>query len=407
MPGPGRDRLRAAVVIVEIAVSVVLLVGAGLFIRSALRLQQVPLGFNPDGVLTARVALPPERYAANDVVSDAYRRILEQARAIPGIRHAGAATGIPPFGNDLDSRMDVEGKTYTPATSAPSPQIRMITDGYVEAIGMPLRRGRTLQASDTRPGASPVVLINESLARQVWPDEDPIGKRISTWTGPDQKEWREVVGVIGDVRSFGLTAPPIPELFIPYTQPPLAAWDNFQRGMALVVRTDADPAAYAQPLRRAVWAVDATLPLFAVRTIDEALVLITSSARFSTWLLTMLAGAGLVLAAIGIYGVIAYFVTQRTPEIGLRLALGASQRSVLLLVMRHAAALAVAGILIGLGGALAVTRLLTSQLFEITATDPPTFVIGAIGLMLIAVLACAVPAMRAVRVNPVRSLAES
>jgi len=408
LPGPGRDRLRAAVVIVEIAVSVVLLVGAGLFIRSAVRLQQVPLGFNPDGVLTARVALPPERYAETDAVSDAYRRILEQARAIPGIRHVGAATGIPPFGNDVDSRLDVEGKTYTPAISAPSPQIRLITDGYVEAIGMPLRRGRTLQASDTRPGAPQVVLINESLARQVWPDEDPIGKRISTWTGPNQKDWREVVGVIGDVRSFGLTAPPTPELFIPYTQPPPTAWDNaFQRSMALVVRTDADPAAYAQPLRRAVWAVDATLPLYVVRTIDEALDLITGSARFSTWLLTILAGMGLVLAAIGIYGVIAYFVTQRTPEIGLRLALGASQRSVLLLVMRHAAALAVAGILIGLGGALAVTRLLTSQLFEITATDPPTFVMGAVGLMLIALLACAVPALRAVRVNPVRSLAES
>src|SRR5687767_2723743 len=173
-----------------------------------MRLQQVPLGFNPDGVLTARVALPPERYAGNGVVSDAYRRILEQARAIPGVRHAGAATGIPPSGTDVDSRMEVEGKSYPTAESTPSPQIRLITDGYAEAIGMPLRRGRTLQAADTRAGAPQVVLINESLANQVWPGEDPIGKRISTWTGPDQKDWREVVGVIGDVRSFGLTAPP-------------------------------------------------------------------------------------------------------------------------------------------------------------------------------------------------------
>jgi predicted permease len=408
LPGAARDRLRAAVVVAEIAVAVVLLVGAGLFIRSALRLQQVPLGFDPEGVLTARVALPPERYADNDVVSDTYRRILEQARAIPGVRYAGAATGIPPTGTDVDAIMDVEGKTYATVQSAPSPQIRLITDGYVEAIGMPLRRGRTLLPSDTRAGAPQVVLINESLANQVWPGENPIGKRISTWTGPEYKDWREVVGVVGNVRSFGLERPPTSELFIPYTQPPPGAWDNpFQRSMALVVRSDADPAAYAQPLRRAVWAVDSTLPLFAVRTIDEALGLVTDSTRFSTWLLALLAGAGLILATVGIYSVIAYFVTQRTPEIGLRLALGASQRSVLLLVLRHAAGLAIAGILIGLAGALVVTRLVATLLFEVTATDPPTYVLGAIGLLLVALLACAVPASRAVRVNPVRSLAES
>jgi ABC-type antimicrobial peptide transport system permease subunit len=221
-------------------------------------------------------------------------------------------------------------------------------------------------------------------------------------------QWREVIGVVGDVRSFGPGNPVVPELFLPYTQPPPTAWDNpFQRSMALVVRTDGEAAPLAASLRRAVSSVDPSVPLFVVRTMEEALGLQTRSARFTTSLLALLAGAGILLAAVGIYGVIAYFVTQRTAEIGLRMALGASQGSVLLLVIRHAAALAVAGIVIGLAGALAVTRLVATMLFEVTATDPATYVFGAMGLLVVALLACAVPAMRAVRVNPMRSLAES
>jgi predicted permease len=402
-----RDRLRGVLVVSEIAVAVVLLVGAGLFIRSAWRLQQVPLGFDTSGVLTARLALPPERYMNDEAVADAYRRILEQARAFPGVQRVGASSSIPLMGGGPDASMEVEGKPYNLST-APSPLIRLVTEDYIEAIGMSVTRGRTLNASDMAPGASPAVMINERLANLAWPGEDPVGKRLSTWTREVGKpEWREVVGVIADVRSFGPDTPPRPELFLPFTQPPPLAWNAFQRSMALVARTLSDPAALAPPLRRAVGAIDSSLPLYDVVTMDEALGADGAGTRFNTWLLSLLAAAGLLLAAVGIYGVIAYFVTQRTPEIGLRLALGATPRSVLMLVLGHGAGLAFIGIVVGLLGAFAATRMLTTMLFEITATDPPAFVAGAVALFTIALVACAVPAMRAVRVNPVRSLAES
>ena len=292
--------------------------------------------------------------------------------------------------------MEVEGKPFN-LNTAPSPLIRLVTEDYIEAIGMPVTRGRTLKASDMAPGASPAVMINERLASLAWPGEDPIGKRLSTWTREVGKpEWREVVGVIGDVRSFGPDTPPRPELFLPYTQPPPLAWNAFQRSMALVARTSTDPAAHTPTMRRVVRSIDSSLPLYDVMTMEEALGADGAGPRFNTWLLSLLAAAGLVLAAVGIYGVIAYFVTQRTSEIGLRLALGATPGSVLMMVVRRGAMLALAGITIGLVAALAATRMVTTLLFETTPTDLPTYVAGGIGLMTVALLACAVPAFRAV-----------
>jgi len=283
----------------------------------------------------------------------------------------------------------------------------LITEDYVEAIGMPLKRGRTMTTADMDAGAPHVVVINERLANLAWPGEDPIGKRLSTWTRePEVPEWREVVGVVGDARSFGPDTPPRPELFLPYTQPPVMAWAAFQRSMALVVRTSGDPAAHASSLRSAVRSVDPSVPLFIVLTMEEALGADAAGPRFNTTLLSLLAAAGTLLAAVGIYGVIAYFVTQRTPEIGLRLALGATPWSVLLMVIRHGATLTAAGIVIGLVGALVATRVVRTLLFEVAATDPPTYVVGAVALLAIALLACAVPALRAVRVSPMQSLAE-
>jgi predicted permease len=405
LPAAGRDGVRGVLVVGEIAVAVILVIGAGLFIRSSWRLHHVPIGFDTTNVLSARVSLPAARYASDDTVADAYRRMLEQVRTVPGIQRAGASTNVPLLDGGPDASVQVEGKPLT-LTTAPSPAIRLVTDQYVEAIGMTLRRGRTLQASDMAPGAPPVVLINERLANLAWPGEDPIGKRLSTWTAGPEPEWREVVGIVADVRSLGPDTPPMAELFLPYTQPPVMAWNAFQRSMAIVVRSDNDAAAYASSLRRAIQSVDSSLPLYAVVTMDEALGANSASARFTTWLLSMLAAAGLVLAAVGIYGVIAYFVTQRAPEIGLRLALGASPRSVLMMVLRHGTILAVVGIVIGLVAALAMTRMVRTLLFEVTATDPPTYAAGAIALFITAWLACAVPALRAVRVSPMRSLAE-
>ena len=402
-----RDRLRGALVVGEIALAVVLLVGAGLFLRSAWRLQQVPLGFDVSGVLTARLALPAQRYESNDAVAAAYRRILEELRAAPEIRHVGASTNIPLMGGGVDAGIEIEGRKLTPGTG-PSPSIRLVTDDYVEAIGMTLTRGRTLKASDMAPGAPPAVMINEQLASLAWPGEDPIGKRLSTWTRePGKPEWREVVGVIGDVRSFGPETPARPELFLPYTQPPAPAWTTFQRSLALVARTSTAPAAHVSTLRRVVRSIDSSVPLSDVQTMEEVLGADGAGPRFNTWLLSLLASAALVLATVGIYGVVAYFVTQRTAEIGLRLALGATPASVLMMVVRRGAVLAAAGITIGVLAALAATRMVTTLLFEITPTDLPTYVAGGLSLLTVALLACAVPALRAVRISPMRSLAES
>jgi putative ABC transport system permease protein len=272
---------------------------------------------------------------------------------------------------------------------------------------MTLRRGRTLAASDMAAGAPPAVVINERLAALAWPGEDPIGKRLSTWAAGPAPEWREVVGVVADVRSLGLDTPPRPELFLPYTQPPVMAWNSFERSMALVVRTDGNPSAAAPSVRRSVQSLDPTLPLYDVQTMDEALGADVAGSRFTTWLLSLLAIIGLVLAAVGLYGVIPYFVTQRTAEFGLRLALGASPRAVLLMVVRQGALLGTTGIVIGLVAALAAARVIASMLFEITETDPITYVSGALVLFAIALLACIVPAARALRVSPTRALAGS
>jgi putative ABC transport system permease protein len=253
-----------------------------------------------------------------------------------------------------------------------------------------------------------VVLINERLAAIEWPGENPVGRRLSTWTAtPGVPEWREIVGVLHDVRTDGPDTPPAPEIYLPFTHAPPMAWTYFQRSMALVARTDGDPALHAQSLRRAVWSVDASLPLFDVRTMDEALAAWGAGTRFSAWLFSLLAGAGVLLAAMGIYGVIAYFVTLRTAEIGLRLALGASTRSVLMLVVRHGTALAIAGIAIGLVAAFGASRLVRTLLFEVTPTDAPTYVGGTLGLLGVVLLACVVPAIRAVRIDPVRALTDS
>jgi putative ABC transport system permease protein len=399
------DRVRTSLVVAEVALAVVLLVGAGLFIRSAWKLQHVPLGFETADSITARVALPPDRYEDDAAVADVYRRMLEAIRAMPGIEYAGASTAIPLLGGGPDAGMRIDGKPFTPATML-SPRIRLISEQYIEAIGIPLRRGRTMQANDMKPGARPVVVINERLAAAGWPGEDPIGKRLSTWAAAvDVPEWREVIGVVGDVRSLGPDTPPAPELFIPYTQPPSLAWVSFQRSMALVARTRGDAAAHAGSLRRAVRFVDPSLPLFELQTMEEVVDAWGASTRFSTSLLLLLALIGLLLAAIGIYGVIAYFVAQRTPEIGLRLALGASPRSVLVMVLRHGARLTATGIALGVIVALGLTRLLTAMLFEITPTDGLSYAVGGAGLFAVALLACVIPARRAVKVDPVRALA--
>jgi predicted permease len=402
----GRDRLRSVLVVSELTLSVVLVVAAGLFIRSAWRVQQVPLGFAPDRALMARVSLPASRYQSTAATVEAYRQMVERVRAIPGVTNAGGSSDVPMNLAGVDVSIGVEGRTLS-LGAMPNPQFHLVTDGYLEAIGMSITRGRALQATDMRPGAPLVIVLNEKAVRDIWPGENPIGKRVACCTMPDLIEWREVVGVVADAHTFGPASPVQMEMFVPYTQAPDAAWGWFQRSIAFVARTKGAPADSTRALRQAIGAVDTSLPLYAVQTFDEVVSSAVDGRRFNMFLMSLLAATGLALAAIGIYGIVAYSVAQRRSEIGLRLALGATGRSIVGLVLRQGAVLASAGIVAGVAVAAGVTRLLSAMLFEITPTDVPTYVAGALLFFAVALLASTLPAMSALRVDPVRTLGDS
>jgi predicted permease len=402
--GRGHDRVRSVMVVAEIATTVVLLAGTGLLLRSASRLSSVPFGFDAQHVLTARIALPAARYQEAPAIADAYRRILEDMRASRGVEHAGAATTVPLIGGSPDAAVQVEGRVVA-VGSQPSPHIRLFTDGYFAAMGIAIVRGRAPQAADIAATAPPVVVINERLAAALWPGEDAIGKRLSTWTADTNPEWRVVVGVAADVRTFGQAEAVPLELSIPYTQAPSGAWNAFQRGMVLVIRTrDVWPADQVAPLRRAVAAVDATVPLYDVRPMDQVMVSLTATRRFYLRLILLLAAAGLGLAMLGTYGVIAYFVADRTPEIGLRMAIGARPGEVVGMVMQQGLRLLALGAAIGVPAALLLSRAIRSLLFEIEPTDPVSHVAAVALLMAMTALACALPAARAARVDPITAL---
>jgi putative ABC transport system permease protein len=400
----GHDRLRTAMVVAETAFTVVLLIGTGLLLRSADKLRQVPLGFNPHGVVAARLSLPAARYGSDTLVADAYDRMLAPLRGTSGIGYAAAASHLPLTGNDADSTTVAEGKSFIPG-SEPSPMVRLVTDDFFEAIGMTIVKGRSLQARDVAAGSPRVVVVNERLAAALWPGEDPIGKRLSTWYGPDNPEWREVIGVVADARSSGQTAPAPMELFLPYTQAPEGAWNAFQRSMALLVRSRENwPETYVPAMRQAVRDVDQTVPLFAVRPMESVFVDATANRRFYLRLVLVLAASGLGLALLGIYGVVSFVVTQRTPEIGLRLAIGADRREVVALVIGQAVRMTAIGLAIGIPSALMLTRGMTTVLFDIQATDPLTFFSVALLLVGTSVAAAIIPAARAARVDPLVAL---
>jgi putative ABC transport system permease protein len=401
--GVVRDRTRAALIVAEFATALVLLVGAGLFLRSAQRLQRVPLGFAPDNVTMMRVALPADRYAAAPTVQDAYTRIVDQVGRIPGVELAAAGTRVPMWGGSIDIGVRVDGRPREERQNLG--HVRLVTPKFIESLRIPVLRGRPLRESDVVAGAPWVVVVNETFARNIFGKENPIGHRISGWTVSDSvEEWREIVGVVGDVRSFGQAQDMPPEIYIPLSQAPAGAWNAFQRAMTVVARARAG-AVVAPSMRSAVKSIDPQLPVYDVQTMDAVLSQSTGTRRFNTMLLTMLGLTGLVLAAVGIYGVIAFFVTQRTHEIGIRVALGASTQRVVRMVVGQALLLALAGVVIG--GALAAwaTRVLQSMLFEVGARDPVAYVAAAVVLLAVSVAAAWLPARKASRVDPIKALA--
>ena len=394
-----RDRTRAALIMTEIAVALVLLVSAGLFVRSGQRLQSIPLGFAPNDVTMMRIALSPDRYKDDPAVVAAFQRIVDQVRAIPGVESAAVGSRVPMWGGSIDFGLSVDGRGPTQKLG----HLRLVTAGYFETLRMRLVRGRLLREADVAAGAPWVVVINETLARELFGTDNPLGQRVSGWTGKDTPEWREIVGVVADARAFGQARDVPPEIYIPLTQAPGGAWAALQRGATVVARSRG-ATSIAPAMRTAVSSVDPLLPVYDLQTMDDVLSQSTSTRRFNTMLLSLLGITGLILAAIGIYGVIAFFVAQRTHEIGVRVALGASASSVVRMVVGQGVLLAILGIAIGGVAAFAATRVLGNLLFEVSVRDPLAFAAAAVILFAVAIGASWVPARRAARVDPVRAL---
>jgi putative ABC transport system permease protein len=394
----GRRTLRALVV-VETAVAVLLTAGAGLLLRSFDRLTAVDPGFHPGGVLTAQVTLATTRYRDHRIAAF-YAAALERVRALPGVEAAGAVSSLPLSGSESISGFTVEGMPRPEAERMPFADRRSATPGYFEAMGIPLRRGRTFRDSDV-DGAPRVAVIDETLANTYWPGADPLGKRIHRGGFDDKKEaerWITVVGVVANVRNSGLHVEARPQLYYPAAQLPSSV-------MSLAVRgRPGDPLRLAGPVRAAVHAVDADQPLSDVMTADQRIDRSLANRKFSLILLGLFAGLALVLSAVGIYGVTAWTVAQRTREIGLRMALGARRRTVLALVVREAGLLTLTGLATGLVLSLLATRLMASLLFGIGATDPVTLTAVSAGLALVSLGAAYLPGRRATRVDPMVAL---
>lgn len=408
--GVSRDRVRTALVVTQVALTLVLLVGSGLLIRTALALQAVEPGFDMEGVLSARVALPRDEYLDDARVVPALERMVDEARALHGVTSAAVVSQAPLGSGGNSNGLIPEGRPIELASAILS-QLRLVSPGYFETMRIRIVDGRAFTGAD-RHGAQKVMIVSEELARQAWPGERAVGKRIACCEpgpgGERDPDFKVVIGVVADVRSNGPAVAPVPEFYLPIAQapsmPPGAAWDWIQRTMYVVARTHGDPATLVTDLRQALQRIDPTLPLFDVRTMEQRLEASTATSRFNTLLLTTLGLMGLVLSAIGIYGVIAYFVSQRTQEIGVRLALGASPRDVIRLVIGQSLKPVAIGLVAGLAGALAATRALAAQLYGVSPRDPATIIVVCVGFVLVAVLASGVPAWRAARIDPMKAL---
>ncbi len=398
--GGGRQRFRNALVIVEMALAVVLLVGAGLMLRSLWSLQRTDLGFDPSHVLTLRVSLPPTTYPSPDHVVGFYQRLLDRTRQLPGVRSAGAIRVLPLASTIGDSGLMVEGYVPPPGTSAKG-DWQIATDGYFEAMGERIVAGRAILPSDMTDSL-PTMVVNEQMARKYWPGQDPIGRRLRLGANP-ANPWITVVGIAGDVRHNGISGVVKEKFYVPHTQ-----WHksrgNAIRSMSLVVRTDGEPAALAGSIRAAVRELDPNLPVANVRTMSEIVEGSLSAPRFTAVLLGVFALLALTLSVIGIYGVLSYVVSRRTREIGIRLAIGAGRGQVLRMVLRNGLALSLTGVVLGLAAAALVTRLIAGLLHGVTPGDPITFAGVGLGLAAVAALASLVPAIRATRVDPVVAL---
>jgi putative ABC transport system permease protein len=389
-----RNRIGSALMVSEIALSFMLLVGAGLLIKSFMRLREVNPGFNADKVLSIRASLPPGKYADGEPRAQMYRQMIEKIESTPGVSSAGGILSLP-LGADAFNLGRGYIRQGDPATTEYQGDAAYlaITPRYFETLQIPLKAGRVFSDRDTEQ-APKVVIVNETMARQLWPGESPIGRRIWIWR--DEKVDREIVGVVGDTRT-SIDTEAGSQLYIPFAQD--ATW-----GLALVIRTTEDPSTLAPVLRNQIRSVDKGIALYNVRTLEDIVATSMAPRRTPMLLLSSFAAVAMLLAMLGIYGVTAYYVTNRTHEIGVRIALGAQFKDVLTLVLTRGVALAITGIAIGVVGAFALTRYLTTLLFGVRPLDWVTFALVALVLVVVALLACAIPARRAAKVDPLIAL---
>ncbi|HKQ04030.1 MAG TPA: ABC transporter permease [Blastocatellia bacterium] len=394
--GAGRQRSRSLMVVAEIALSLVLLIGAGLMMRSFLRLQHVDAGFNPTGVMTMRINLPQSKYNPGARRSDYFRQLMERLRAQPGVESAAAISTLPLSGNTWGRSLTVEGFPILSVGQAPFIQHNVVMPGYFRALGIPILEGRDFTDADTAEGPK-ITIVDERLARQYWPNESAIGKRIRFGPPEDNEPWHTIVGVVGAVRHERLEATTRNSVYLPHVEIPVGR-------MYITLRTTGKPESLIEPARTQIRALDPDLPITHVRTMDEVEAQSVWQPRLYTILFGVFAAVALLLAAVGLYGVMAYTVTMRTHEIGLRVALGARSGDVLKLIAGQGIKLALIGVGSGLIAALLLTRLMATLLFNTSVNDPLTFAGIALLLVLVALLACYLPARRATKVDPMVAL---
>jgi putative ABC transport system permease protein len=395
--GGARQRIRSTFVVVEFAIALVLLVGAGLLIKTFWNLRSVDPGFNPDHLITMRVELPETRYKDIPTQTRFRNQALTQINSLPGTQ-AAMISELPLSGDSLNHNFVVEGWQPLPPGDEPDLETRSVMGDYFEVMQIPLKQGRDFGPQDFTDNAPLVGIANDAMVKQYFKDQDPIGKRIR-WARDPEIRWMTIVGVVGDVKHFGLDVPELPAFYSPYTQ--IAPW---KRWMSFAVRTQSDPGAMAQAIKQQIWKVDSQLPVTKVETMNDVAAESFAARRFNMSLLTLFAALALVLAAIGIYGVMSYAVTQRTQEIGIRMALGARSFDVLKLVVQHGMVLVLVGVGLGLVGSFALTRLMSTLLFGVTPTDGLTIGIVSFVLIGVAMLACFIPARRATKVDPLVAL---
>ena len=394
--GKGRSRMRSLLVVSQVSLAVVLLIGASLLIESMWHLLHESPGFDPQGVLAFSLDLPDARYGKPEQSADFFKELLGRIRTVPGVKEASAVMPLPLSDNSLRTSFEIEGRPMA-KSDLPRTFIRAVALDYFKTMRIPLMAGRVFTARDDRD-APHVIIINQTLARKFFPNENPIGKRMKPGMSAGKKDLMcEVIGVVGDVKHRNLWQPPDPESYVPYDQSPIGAMD-------LVVRTEADPMTLLPAMRAQVLALDAELPIYRAKRMEEYVAASVAQRRFTSLLCSIFAGTGLLLAVVGLFGVMSYNVAQRTHEMGVRMAVGAEKADILRLIVKEGMLVTMAGIGVGVVGSIAVSSALKSQLFGIQATDPFTIVGVVLTLAAVALAACFLPARRASRVDPMVAL---